>query len=194
MRTPPLLAPLVAVLVVVTATASTAAAHPGHGDEMVRPLATEAAVRARVESEVRDLVDAKKIDAAWSKVPLKQLGRVSRGGASQWLALFENPKAKTDRELFLFTNVYGDIVEGGFAMDEAAALARAKTEIERLVAIKKLAPSWQPPSPPKLEQRAVGSSWEWVAVIDNAADVEHPRLWIFLKPYGDFVAANHTGT
>lgn len=173
--------------------AGAAAAHPGHGDEDLRRVATEAAVRARVESEVRDLASAKKIDASWSTISAKRLERVSRNGVSMWMAVIENEKMKHDRELYLFTNVYGDVLEGGFAMDEKAATARWKTEVERLVALKKLPDTWMAAPAPSWEQRPVGASWEWVGTSTNPAATENPKLWIFLKPYGDFVAANHTG-
>jgi hypothetical protein len=168
-------------------------AHPGHGDDLPRPLITETNLRARVTSELEQLVAAHKIDDSWKGRPLKRLERVTRNGSAQWLAMFENVKAKKDRELFLFANVYGDIMDGGFAMDEAAAKTRARPEIERLVAVKKVSPSWQALSPTRLEKRDVGQSWEWVVVYDNPAEATNKRLFIFLTPWGDFVAAIFTG-
>lgn len=194
--------PLVCALAVAGALATfvgtpgQALAHAGgHGDEE-RPVASEAAIRTRLTSEIDRLVDGKKLPASWKGVTMKRLERVSRSrGDSQWMATFENPKEKVDRELFLFANLFGDMADGGFAMDEKAAGARATAEVERLVTVKRLPPSWQEPArkPTKLEKRAVGASWEWVATIDNAADVAQPRLFVVLKPWGDFVDANATG-
>lgn len=170
-----------------------ALAHPGHDDDLRKP-ASEAVVRAHVTAEVKDLADAKKIDASWKTVPLKRLERVNRAGVTLWLAAFVNPQAKVDSELFLFANVYGAIVEGGFALDEKAAAARTRTEVERLIAVKKLADSWGALSPTSFEKRPIGNSWEWVVVIENsAAPDNNKKLFLFLKPYGDFVAANFTG-
>ena len=181
-------------VLLMTLVATAALAHPGHGDDDLRKPATEADVRAHVAAEVKDLADAKKIVASWKTVPLKRLEKVNRAGATQWLAAFVNPQEKTDGELFLFANVFGAIVEGGFALDEKAAAARTRTEVERLIAVKKLADSWGALSPTSFEKRPIGNSWEWVVVIENsAAPDNNKKLFVFLKPYGDFVAANFTG-
>jgi hypothetical protein len=175
-------------------------AHPGHDDHPpARKVIAEAAIRELVTSEVQQLVGAKKIDGSWKKVPLKRLETVQRNGGPQWLATFEHPTAKPDRELYLFISIHGDVLAGGFALDDKAAGAVAQQEVERLVVdAKKLPPSWHPlpaTAIEKIEKRAAaGDRWEWVVVCNNpAAEPNASRLFIFLKPWGDFVAANFTG-
>jgi hypothetical protein len=169
-----------------------ATAHPGH-DEPRRPSLSEASIRSVVERELQQLVDAKKIDGSWKGIPVKRLEALQRPGGVQWAATFLNPTQKKDGELFLFANPYGDIVEGGFAMDEAAARMRVGAELQRLVRTEKVAASWQTVTPSSVEKRVKGDKSEWVVVYDNPADVAHPKLFVFLAPWGDFIAANHTG-
>jgi Family of unknown function (DUF6488) len=175
-----------------------ALAHPGHGDEQpARKVFPEAAVRELVTAELHALVGAQKIDGSWKAVPLKKLETVQRNGGPQWLATFEHPTAKRDREMFLFISIYGDVLAGGFALDEAAARAVAQQEIERLVVdAKKLPASWHPlpKAAVEVEKRVIaGDRWEWVVICNNPAEPKNTRLFVFLKPWGDFVAANFTG-
>jgi hypothetical protein len=77
-------------------------------------------------------------------------------------------------------------------IDAEAAKSRATEEVARLVTKKKLEPSWQQATIKGLEKRETKKGWEWLATFDNKA-VAGKVLYVFLKPSGDFVAANFTG-
>jgi hypothetical protein len=77
-------------------------------------------------------------------------------------------------------------------IDAEAAKARATEELARLVTKKKLEPSWQEATIKGIEKREGKKGWEWLATFDNKA-VAGKVLYVFLKPSGDFVAANFTG-
>lgn len=79
---------------------------------------------------------------------------------------------------------------------EEQAKTRAREEVERLVSIQKLEASWKSGAELKgVEKKKVGKKWEWQATFENAtvADTSKKVLYVFLKPSGEYVAANHTG-
>ncbi|NMO22860.1 hypothetical protein HPC49_54205 [Pyxidicoccus fallax] len=79
---------------------------------------------------------------------------------------------------------------------EEQAKTRAREEVERLVSIQKLDASWKESGALKgVEKKKVGKKWEWLATFENAtvADPSKKVLYVFLKPSGEYVAANFTG-
>lgn len=76
---------------------------------------------------------------------------------------------------------------------EEQVKVRAKEEVERLVERKKLDESWKATELKALEKRTYKKSWEWVATFENARAAKDRVLYVFLKPTGQFVAANFTG-
>ncbi len=79
------------------------------------------------------------------------------------------------------------------ALSEESAKARAKKEVHRLIAIKKLDDSWKDVSVKSVEKKQTKSEWEWLVTFENAKATKDKVLYVFLKPQGDFVAANFTG-
>lgn len=80
------------------------------------------------------------------------------------------------------------------ALEEGGAKARAQEELVRLVSIKKIDPSWKDAGRSSTIKK-VGDpkKWEWLITFDNDKVKENKRLYVFLKPSGEFVAANFTG-
>jgi hypothetical protein len=79
------------------------------------------------------------------------------------------------------------------ALDEQGAKDRAKREVDRLIAVKKIDDSWSTSSLKALEKKHLKRGWEWLATFENPAAAKDKILYIFLKPSGEFVAANFTG-
>jgi Family of unknown function (DUF6488) len=79
------------------------------------------------------------------------------------------------------------------AIDEEAVKARAKEEVERLIGIKKLEPSWKESTVKGVEKKTTKGRWEWLATLENPSAKAKKVLYVFLKPSGAFVAANFTG-
>lgn len=79
------------------------------------------------------------------------------------------------------------------AIDEAAARERAQAEVERLIGAGKLEASWKGVACKSLEKKPIKKRWEWLATFENPAAGKDKLLYVFLKPSGEFVAANHTG-
>src|SRR5215207_456328 len=75
-------------------------------------------------------------------------------------------------------------------IDEQRARDRAKQEVDRLVAIKKLDSSWKTSTATSLEKKSRKQGWEWLATFENQAAAKEKILYLFLKPSGEFVAAN----
>jgi hypothetical protein len=78
-------------------------------------------------------------------------------------------------------------------LTEDAVKARAKEEVDRLVAKKKVPGSWKEIAVKTVEKRTYKKGWEWVAILENPQNETNKTLYIFLKPGGAFVAANFTG-
>lgn len=79
-------------------------------------------------------------------------------------------------------------------IDEADAKTRAQAEVERLISIKKVEPSWKDAEINSVEKKQLKKRWEWLVTFKNpAADAKKQTLYLFLKSSGDFVAANFTG-
>jgi hypothetical protein len=79
-------------------------------------------------------------------------------------------------------------------IDEAAAKTRAQAELERLMSKKKIDPSWKDAAINAVEKKQLKKRWEWLVTFNNpTADAKKQTLYVFLKPSGDFVAANFTG-
>jgi hypothetical protein len=174
---------------------SAVGAHPGHGPDERRVL-SEADAKAHAQLQLEMVVAAGKADASWRDAPVTGFTAITRQGRTEWLATFENAKAKAPqpRELCLVVNLYGEAVAGGPALNEADARLRVKEEIARLVKVNKLPASWSALSPSKLEKRKGTGYWEWVATVDNVeGEAGKQRLFVFLWPYGEFAAANFTG-
>jgi hypothetical protein len=80
------------------------------------------------------------------------------------------------------------------AIAEDAAKARAQEELVRLVSIKKIDASWKDAGRLNTIKKAgEAKRWEWLVTFDNDKVKENKRLYVFLKPSGEFVAANFTG-
>jgi hypothetical protein len=79
------------------------------------------------------------------------------------------------------------------AITEDAAKVRAKEEVNRLISKKKVPESWKEVAVKSVEKRTYKKGWEWVATLENPQATENKVLYVFLKPSGDFVAANFTG-
>lgn len=65
--------------------------------------------------------------------------------------------------------------------------------LERLVKINKIDKSWLKASFEMAEQKKFGKKNEWLVTFNNEQGVKGKKLYIFLKPNGEFVAANFTG-
>jgi hypothetical protein len=79
-------------------------------------------------------------------------------------------------------------------VDEAGAKARAQAELERLLSVKKIDATWKDVPVSTVEKKQMKKRWEWLVTFDNPApDAKKKTLYVFLKPSGDFVAANFTG-
>jgi hypothetical protein len=80
---------------------------------------------------------------------------------------------------------------------EERAKVRAQQELERLISIQKLEASWKESGQLKgvEKKKGTGPAWEWLATFENptVADKSKKVLYVFLKPTGEFVAANFTG-
>jgi hypothetical protein len=79
---------------------------------------------------------------------------------------------------------------------EERARTRAQQELERLVSVQKLEASWKESGQLKgVEKKRTGPAWEWLATFENptVSDKSKKILYVFLKPTGEFVAANFTG-
>jgi hypothetical protein len=79
------------------------------------------------------------------------------------------------------------------AINEESAKVRAKEEVDRLVSKKKVPDSWKEIAVKSVEKRTYKKGWEWVAIFENEQAKENKVLYVFLKPAGDFIAANFTG-
>jgi hypothetical protein len=80
------------------------------------------------------------------------------------------------------------------AIEEDAAKARAQEELVRLVSVKKIDPSWKDAGRlGTIKKVGDTKSWEWLVTFDNDKVKENKRLYVYLKPSGEFVAANFTG-
>jgi hypothetical protein len=78
-------------------------------------------------------------------------------------------------------------------LDEPGAQERARKEIDRLIARKKLDASWKEATHKATEKKPVKKTWEWLVTFENAAATKDKVLYVFLRPTGKFVAANFTG-
>lgn len=76
---------------------------------------------------------------------------------------------------------------------EEAAKGRASEELKRLVSIKKVEASWGEVKLRSIEKKTSKGQWEWLAVFENGGAAKDKLLYVFLKPSGEFVAANFTG-
>lgn len=74
--------------------------------------------------------------------------------------------------------------------DEAGA--RAANEVKRLVSNKKVDGAWSGAALKSLEKKTTNGNWEWLATFE-APKTKEKLLFVFLKPSGEFVAANFTG-
>lgn len=79
-------------------------------------------------------------------------------------------------------------------IDEDTAKVRGKEEVVRLVSVNKLIESWKDSARfVAIKKTTAADNWEWQLTFDNDAIKVKKRLYIFLKPSGEFVAANFTG-
>ena len=78
-----------------------------------------------------------------------------------------------------------------------AKIARkmAIIEIKRLVKEKKIGLSWLGATHLKSVEKKFGSEKEWVVIYKNRKIKNNKKkmLYVFLNPFGDFLAANYTG-
>ena len=78
-------------------------------------------------------------------------------------------------------------------LDEPGAQERARKEIDRLIARKKLDASWKAAAHKATEKKPIKKTWEWLVTFENATAAKDKVLYVFLRPTGKFVAANFTG-
>ena len=77
-------------------------------------------------------------------------------------------------------------------ISEDAAKTRAREEVVRLAALKKVEDSWIQVPVKSVAKKTVDKRWEWLITFENAKAKEK-TLYVFLKPSGEFIAANFTG-
>ena len=80
--------------------------------------------------------------------------------------------------------------------DGAEVSAKARTMIDTMIERKVLDASWRGATPRKVEYRTPnGRSPEWVVTFANpkATDTTKRALYVMFNPWGDYLAANHTG-
>jgi hypothetical protein len=85
--------------------------------------------------------------------------------------------------------------EPRMALDQASLETRAKSIVGALIERKIVEPSWATVPAADVQQRAADGAPQQVVVFRNPA-VKDPAkrvLYVVLSPYGDYVAANHTG-
>ena len=87
----------------------------------------------------------------------------------------------------------GSHSHGPTNLNQKEAKEAGQFHIERLVKIKKIDQSWLKGIFDKSEQKMFGKKTEWVVTFLNEKGVKGKKLYIFLKPSGEFVAANFTG-
>ena len=78
-------------------------------------------------------------------------------------------------------------------LGDEAARGRAADEVKRLVSVKKVDASWADAKLKSMEKKNSEGKWEWLATFENGAAAKDKLLYVFLKPSGEFVAANFTG-
>jgi len=79
------------------------------------------------------------------------------------------------------------------AINDEAAKATGLTHIARLVKAKKIDSTWTKAIFDKAVKKNYGKKTEWLVTFNNEKGVKGKKLYIFLKPSGEFVAANFTG-
>jgi len=171
-----------------------AVAHPGgHGDQQQRPVISEATAKQIAEAAVANSAAAEQVEGSWKFGEIQGLERVYLRGEMQWLATFQNTAAKGEKELFVVVTTDGEVVARALTLGEGAAKARAREELTRLKRSGGVPSSWRDADPTKIEKRPDGSHWRWVATVDDAAQPEQKQVFIFMLPYGEFLAANFSG-
>lgn len=80
-------------------------------------------------------------------------------------------------------------------VDQATAKVNATEIVAEFVERKKLDESWASVTASSVEQKTFNGNPEWVAVFinDKIADTDKQKLYVFLTPGGDYIAANFTG-
>ncbi|MGE3973550.1 MAG: DUF6488 family protein [Bdellovibrionales bacterium] len=79
------------------------------------------------------------------------------------------------------------------ALTEQSAQEAGALHVKRLVKIGKIDGSWVDATFDKAEKKGTGKKTEWLVTFNNEKGEKGKKLFIFLKPNGDFVAANFTG-
>lgn len=82
---------------------------------------------------------------------------------------------------------------GPTTLNQKEAKEAGEFHVERLVKLKKIDKSWLKATHEKSEQKKFGKKTEWLVTFLNEKGVKGKKLYIFLKPSGEFVAANFTG-
>jgi hypothetical protein len=77
--------------------------------------------------------------------------------------------------------------------EEGVVRQKASGLIDTMIERKAIEPSWKGAAPAKVEYRTREA--EWVVTFNNsrAADPAKRVLYVMFNPYGDYVAANHSG-
>lgn len=81
------------------------------------------------------------------------------------------------------------------AVNQATAKTKATEAVSALVKRKKLDTSWTSVTASSIEKIKFKGNTEWRAIFINKkiADEEKQKLYIFLTPGGEYIAANFTG-
>jgi hypothetical protein len=79
------------------------------------------------------------------------------------------------------------------AVSKEKALEIGKFHVQRLIADKKIATSWNTSKFDKIVKKKSKKSHEWLITFSNEKETKDKKLFIFLTLSGDFVAANFTG-
>ncbi len=77
-------------------------------------------------------------------------------------------------------------------LSDSQVKTRVGEEVTRLIGAKKVPATWKEATLRTVERRPTAVGWEWVATLDNPKEKEK-TLFVFLKPSGEFVAANFSG-
>lgn len=81
------------------------------------------------------------------------------------------------------------------ALDQSDLKAKAKTVVSALIERKIVDPTWAAVAPTEVRERTVDGAAQRVVVLLNSAvqDTAKRSLYVIMNPYGDYIAANHTG-
>lgn len=101
-------------LFIAVPTVSMAGTGHDHGHSHAAISGTEAQIKAK--QQVKQLVDAKKIDASWSDVKASKVKQKDYGHGPEWVIIFKNDKVKdaSKQTLYLFYSQDGHYLAANY--------------------------------------------------------------------------------